>query len=70
TKLTRRWARRGTRPSAPKDQRRSSAWIFGAISPLKAKLRASSWTCFRKVESFPEVKGELDDEAKTVYEGI
>ncbi|MBB4860820.1 hypothetical protein HNO88_004165 [Novosphingobium chloroacetimidivorans] len=31
TKLTRRWARRGTRPSAPKDQRRSSAWFLGAI---------------------------------------
>jgi hypothetical protein len=30
----------------------------------------ADWTCFRKVESFPEVKGELDDEAKTVYEGI
>lgn len=24
------------------------------------------WTCFRTVESFPEVKGELDDEAATI----
>ena len=31
--LTRRWARRGTRPSAPKDQRTASAYIFGAICP-------------------------------------
>jgi hypothetical protein len=37
TKLTRRWARRGTRPSAPKDQRRASAWIFGAICPAEGK---------------------------------
>ena len=32
-KITRRWARRGTRPSAPKDQRTTSAYIFGAICP-------------------------------------
>ena len=37
TKLTRRWAKRGTRPSAPKDQRRASAWIFGAICPAEGK---------------------------------
>ena len=37
TKLTRRWARRGSRPSAPKDQRRASAWIFGAICPAEGK---------------------------------
>ncbi|WP_085979595.1 IS630 family transposase [Roseibium sp. TrichSKD4] len=33
TKITRRWAKRGTRPRAPKDQRTKSAWIFGAICP-------------------------------------
>jgi hypothetical protein len=31
TKLTRRWAQRGTRPTAPKNQRTKSVWIFGAI---------------------------------------
>ena len=36
-KTTRRWARRGTRPSAPKDQRTSSAYIFGAICPDQGK---------------------------------
>jgi transposase len=36
-KITRRWARRGTRPSAPKDQRTSSAYIFGAICPAEGK---------------------------------
>ena len=35
--LTRRWARRGTRPSAPKDQRTKSAYIFGAICPEHGK---------------------------------
>ena len=34
-KLTRRWARRGTRPSAPKDQRTQSAYLFGTICPQK-----------------------------------
>ena len=34
-KITRRWAKRGTRPSAPKDQRTKSAWIFGAICPAR-----------------------------------
>ena len=35
--LPRRWARRGTRPSAPKDQRTAYAYIFGAICPEKGK---------------------------------
>jgi transposase len=34
-KITRRWARKGTRPSAPKDQRTKSAYIFGAICPAR-----------------------------------
>ena len=32
-KITRRWARRGIRPCAPKDQRTKSVYIFGAICP-------------------------------------
>mgnify|MGYP001812274482 CR=1 FL=1 len=36
-KITRRWARRGTRPSAPQDQRTQSAYIFGAICPAEGK---------------------------------
>ena len=32
---TRRWARRGTRPSAPHDQRTKSVYIFGAICPAR-----------------------------------
>ena len=34
-KITRRWARRGTRPSAPHDQRTRSTYIFGAICPKR-----------------------------------
>jgi hypothetical protein len=36
-KITRRWARRGTRPAAPKDQRTASTYIFGAICPRQGK---------------------------------
>ncbi len=36
-KIARRWARRGTRPCAPHDQRTSSASIFGAICPQEGK---------------------------------
>ena len=36
-KITRRWARRGTRPRAALDQRTKWAYIFGAICPAKGK---------------------------------
>src|SRR5436305_12922284 len=36
-KITRRWAKRGTRPSAPRDQRTASTYIFGAVCPNKGK---------------------------------
>lgn len=36
-KITRRWAKRGSRPSAPKDQRTTSTYIFGAICPAEGK---------------------------------
>jgi transposase len=36
-KITRRWAKRGTRPSAPHDQRTASTYIFGAICPNDGK---------------------------------
>lgn len=29
--ITRRWAKRGTRPTAPQDQRYASTYIFGAV---------------------------------------
>jgi hypothetical protein len=36
-KIARRWAKRGTRPSAPHDQRTASTYIFGAICPNEGK---------------------------------
>ena len=36
-KITRRWAKRGTRPRAPRDQRTASTYIFGAICPKEGK---------------------------------
>ncbi len=36
-KITRRWAKRGSRPSAPRDQRTRSAWLFSAIFPRDGK---------------------------------
>lgn len=36
-KITRRWARRGSRPAAPSDQRYVSTYIFGAICPKEGK---------------------------------
>ena len=39
-KITRRWARRGTRPSAPHDQRTASTYIFGAICPRQGTAAA------------------------------
>jgi transposase len=37
SKITRRWARRGSRPAAPQDQRTASAYIFGAVCPREGK---------------------------------
>jgi hypothetical protein len=34
-KITRRWAKRGTRPRARHDQRTKSAYIFGAVCPAR-----------------------------------
>ena len=36
-KITRRWAKCGTRPAAPRDQRTTSTYIFGAICPKQGK---------------------------------
>jgi hypothetical protein len=35
--LVRQWARRGSRPRQPADQRYESAYLFGAICPAYAK---------------------------------
>jgi len=33
--ITRVWARRGSRPRAPRDRRHASAWLFGAVCPAR-----------------------------------
>ena len=38
--ITRRWARRGTRPCAPQDQRYASTYIFGAVCPQEGRSAA------------------------------
>ena len=43
-KIPRRWAKRGTRPSAPKDQRTQSAYLFVAICPAAGK-GGGGWFC-------------------------
>src|SRR5512134_2156418 len=42
--ITRRWARRGSRPSAPKDQRTASAYLFGATCPAEGKASCPAAT--------------------------
>ena len=49
------------------------ASVYDLLFTLEAITTAGAgfrWTCPGKVESSPEVKGELDDEAATVHEGI
>src|SRR5262249_24069169 len=36
-KITRRWAKRGTRPSTPRDQRTASTYICGGVCPKQGK---------------------------------
>lgn len=38
--LTRQWARRGSRPRQPKDQRYAAAYLFGAVCPASEKAAA------------------------------
>ena len=43
--LTRIWAARGSRPSAPRDQRYSWAYLFGAVCPKRAVANALVLPC-------------------------
>jgi putative transposase len=45
-KITRRWAKRGTRPAAPTDQRTASTYIFGAICPVPSELAPTAMPAF------------------------
>jgi hypothetical protein len=43
--LTRIWAQRGSRPTAPRDQRYSWAYLFGAVCPARATAAALVLPC-------------------------
>lgn len=69
TKLTRRWAKRGSRPSAPVDQRTKSAWIFGAICPAKGKgagLVMPGCNVFAMETHLQEISQAVDKDAHAV----
>jgi len=38
--LTRQWARRGSRPRQPRDQRHAAAYLFAAVCPAAEKTAA------------------------------
>ncbi len=42
------------------------SWFSYELASL-AELQGLAWTCLEKVESFPWMKGELDDEAEGIY---
>ena len=52
TKLTRRWARRGIRPSAPKDQQRSSAWALSLKLRHDTERKANDFLLLELEKSF------------------
>ncbi len=53
-KITRRWARRGSRPSAPHDQRTASTYVSGALCPRDGKAAGLilSWCNIAAMELF------------------
>jgi len=56
--LTRIWARRGTRPRAPRDTRYESAYIFGAVCPAR-KIGAGIVMPHANTEALNEHLGEI-----------
>ena len=58
-KITRRWARRGSRPSAPSDQRTVSTYIFGAICPKEGKAVGLILALVQHRDDEPASRGDL-----------
>ncbi len=56
--LTRIWARRGTRPRAPRDTRYESAYIFGAVCPAR-KIGAGIVMPYANTEALNEHLAEI-----------
>ena len=48
--LTRKWARRGTRPRAPRDTRYKWSYIFGAACPARGTAAAHAGRAHHEVE--------------------
>jgi hypothetical protein len=72
-KITRRWAKRGTRPSAPHDQRTRSAYIFGAICPKLGKAAAliMPWCdTHAMTQHLAEIARHVDEDAHAVLKWI
>ena len=68
-KITRRWAKRGTRPTAPHDQRTRSAYIFGAICPKLGKAAAlvMPWCdTHAMTQHLSEISRHLADDAHAI----
>jgi hypothetical protein len=59
------WARRGTRPRQPADQRYENAWLFGAICPARGKGAAITVPA----ADTEAMQIHLDEIARTVAEG-
>ncbi|NSZ19826.1 transposase (plasmid) [Agrobacterium vitis] len=68
-KIKRRWARPGTRPSEPRDQRTRSACIFGAICPKLGKAAAlvMPWCdTHAMTQHLAEIARHVDEDARAV----
>jgi DDE superfamily endonuclease len=63
--LVRQWARRGTRPRQPADQRYESAYLFGAICPARGTGAALAMP-YADTEA---MQLHLDEIARTVAKG-
>jgi hypothetical protein len=63
--LVRQWARRGTRPRQPADQRYESAYLFGAICPARGTGAALALP-YADTQAMPL---HLDEIARTVKRG-
>ena len=61
----RQWARRGTRPRQPADQRYESAYLFGAICPARGTGAALA----RPFADTDAMQLHLDEIARTVAKG-
>ncbi|WP_280138999.1 winged helix-turn-helix domain-containing protein [Rhizobium sp. Leaf386] len=68
-KITRRWAKRGSRPSASHDQRTRSAYIFGAICPQHGNAAAPVMGCcdnHTMNRHLIEISRNVDDKAYAI----